>query len=87
MPCFDDAAAKVSLSSQGWELLSRKVFRDTVQTRAVVIDLCCMLDNHPRRHSTADGLSPVNYETRETNRSRKRLEKPLHDLGEPQRRR
>jgi transposase InsO family protein len=46
-------------------VLSRNIFRDIVQARAVVIDRCYTFYNHQRRHSAADGLSPVNYEIRE----------------------
>ena len=61
---FDNAAAE-ALFSLEWELLSRNQFRVTVQPRAVVIDWCYTFCNHQRRHSAADGLSPVNYEIRE----------------------
>ena len=64
--CFDNAAAEAFFSSLEWEVLSRNIFRDTVQARAVVIDWCYTFYNHQRRHSAADGLSPVNYEIRET---------------------
>ena len=46
-------------------MLSRNVFDDTLQARAVVIDWCYGFYNHQRRHSAADGMSPVNYEIRE----------------------
>jgi putative transposase len=65
--CFDNAAAEAFFSSLEWEVLSRNRFRDTVQARAVVIDWCYSFYNHQRRHSAADGLSPVNYEIRKTN--------------------
>ena len=64
--CFDNAAAEAFFSSLEWEVLSRNMFRDTIQARAVVIDWCYTFYNHQRRHSAADGLSPVNYEIRET---------------------
>nr|WP_231740396.1 MULTISPECIES: IS3 family transposase [unclassified Mycobacterium] len=63
--CFDNAAAEAFFSSLEWEVLSRNVFSDTVQARAVVIDWCYTFYNHQRHHSAADGLSPVNYEIRE----------------------
>ena len=53
-------------SSLEWEVLSRNRFRDTIQAQAVVIDWCYTFYNHQRRHSAADGLSPVNYEIRES---------------------
>ena len=64
--CFDNAAAEAFFSSLEWEVLSRNVFRDTIQARAVVIDWCYTFYNNQRRHSAADGLSPVNYEIRES---------------------
>lgn len=63
--CFDNAAAEAFFSSLEWEVLSRNTFSDTFQARAVVIDWCYTFYNHQRRHSAADGLSPVNYEIRE----------------------
>lgn len=63
--CFDNAAAEAFFSSLEWEVLSRNSFSDTIQARAVVIDWCYTFYNHQRRHSAADGLSPVNYEIRE----------------------
>ena len=63
--CFDNAAAEAFFSSLEWEVLSRNTFSDTLQARAVVIDWCYTFYNHQRRHSAADGLSPVNYEIRE----------------------
>lgn len=64
--CFDNAAAEAFFSSLEWEVLSRNIFRDTLHAQAVVIDWCYSFYNHQRRHSAADGLSPVNYEIRET---------------------
>jgi transposase InsO family protein len=64
--CFDNAAAEAFFSSLEWEVLSCNSFRDTVQAQAVVIDWCYAFDNHQRRPSSAGGLSPVNYEIRES---------------------
>ena len=64
--CFDNAAAEAFFSSLEWEVLSRNTFRDTIHAQAVVIDWCYTFYNHQRRHSAADGLSPVNYEIRES---------------------
>jgi putative transposase len=64
--CFDNAAAEAFFSSLEWEVLSRNIFRDTIQAQAVVIDWCYTFYNHQRRHSAADGLTPVNYEIRES---------------------
>lgn len=65
--CFDNAAAEAFFSSLEWEVLSCNKFRDTVHAQAVVIDWCYTFYNHQRRHSAADGLSPANYEIRESN--------------------
>jgi len=64
--CFDNAAAEAFFSSLEWEVLSRNRFRDTLHAQAVVIDWCYTFYNHRRRHSAADGLSPVDYEIRES---------------------
>ncbi len=64
--CFDNAAAEAFFSSLEWEVLSRNSFRATIHAQAVVIDCCYTFYNHQRRHSAADGLSPVNYEIRES---------------------
>ncbi len=64
--CFDNAAAEACFSSLEWEVLSRNDFRDTIHAQTVVIDWCYTFYNHQRRHSAADGLSPVNYEIRES---------------------
>ena len=64
--CFDNAAAEAFFSSLEWEGLSRSRFGDTIRARAVVIDWCHTFYNHQRRQSAADGLSPVNYEIRES---------------------
>ena len=64
--CFDNAAAEAFFSSLEWEVLSRNVFRDTIHAQVVVIDWCYDFYNHQRRHTAADGLSPVNYEIRES---------------------
>lgn len=64
--CFDNAAAEAFFSSLEWEVLSRNRFSDTIQARSVVIDWCYTFYNQQRRHSAADGLSPINYEIRES---------------------
>jgi len=64
--CFDNAAAEAFFSSLEWEVLSRNVFDDTLQARAVVIDWCYTFYNHQRRHTAAGGMSPVNFEARST---------------------
>lgn len=64
--CFDNAAAESFFSSLEWEVLSRNSFHNIVEARPVVMDWCFTFYNHQRRHSAADGLSPVNYEIRES---------------------
>jgi putative transposase len=60
--CFDNAAAEAFFSSLEWEVLSRHEFTSTGQAQAVVMDWCYGFYNHQRRHSAADGKSPINYE-------------------------
>ncbi|GAB11550.1 putative transposase [Gordonia araii NBRC 100433] len=64
--CFDNAAAEAFFSSLEWEVLSRHQFIDTRQAQAVVLDWCYGFYNHERRHSSADMMSPVDYETSNT---------------------
>jgi len=61
--CFDNAAAEAFFSSMEWEVLSRNKFDDTEQARAVVLDWCHDFYNQTRRHSSANMMSPINYET------------------------
>ena len=49
----------------------------------MVIDWCYTFCKHQRRHSAADGQSPVNYEVRESKTTRKRHRKPSTIAGEP----
>jgi transposase InsO family protein len=67
-----------------WEVLSRNNFRDALHAQAVVIDWCYTFYNHQRRHVAADGLSPVNYEIRESKTKRERHRKPSTISGEAQ---
>ena len=60
--CFDNAAAEALFSSLEWEVLSRHDFDDTRQAQAVVLDWCYGFYNHHRRHSSANMMSPINYE-------------------------
>lgn len=66
--CFDNAAAEAFFSSLEWEVLSRHDFASTRQAQAVVIEWCYGFYNHQRRHSSAGGQSPINYETTALNR-------------------
>ena len=61
--CFDNAAAEAFFSTLEWEVLSRHKLTDTDQARAVVLDWCYEFYNHTRRHSSANMMSPINYET------------------------
>ena len=60
--CFDNSAAEALFSSLEWEVLSRHDFADTRQAQAVVLDWCYGFYNHQRRHSSANMMSPINYE-------------------------
>ena len=60
--CFDNAAAEALFSSLEWEVLSRHDFDTTRQAQAVVLDWCYGFYNHNRRHSSANMMSPINYE-------------------------
>ena len=53
-------------------MLSRHEFATTRAAQAVVMDWCYGFYNHTRRHSSAGGLSPINYE-----RSQAVSEEPL----------
>src|SRR4051794_12423197 len=59
----DNAAAEGFFSSLEWEGLPRPQFATTAAAPATVIEWCYGLSNHPRRHSAAAGLAPINYET------------------------
>lgn len=60
--CFDNSAAEALFSSLEWEVLSRHDFADTRHAQAVVLDWCYGFYNHQRRHSSANMMSPVDYE-------------------------
>jgi putative transposase len=60
--CFDNAAAEAFFSSLEWEVLSRHQLTDPDHARAVVQPWCYEFYNHRRRHSSAQMLSPINYE-------------------------
>ena len=60
--CFDNSAAEALFSSLEWEVLSRHDFATTGQAQAVVLDWCYGFYNHDRRHSSANMMSPINYE-------------------------
>ncbi|MBK8445941.1 MAG: IS3 family transposase [Micropruina sp.] len=66
--CFDNAAAEAFFSSLEWEVLSRHRFADTRHAQAAVLEWCYGFYNHTRRHSSADMMSPINYETAALNR-------------------
>ena len=61
--CFDNAAAEAFFSTLEWEVLSRHTFTDPDQARAFIVDWCYGFYNHSRRHSSANMMSPINYET------------------------
>ena len=49
-------------------MLSRHRFADTQHAQAAVLEWCYGFYNHTRRHSSADMMSPINYETAALNR-------------------
>ena len=60
--CFDNAAAEAFFSSLEWEVLSRNDFETPTGAQEVVMDWCYGFYNHNRRHSSANMMSPINYE-------------------------
>lgn len=60
--CFDNAASEAFFSTLEWEVLSRHDFEDTTQAQAVILDWCYDFYNRTRRHSSANMMSPINYE-------------------------
>ena len=59
--CFDNAATEALFSSLEWEVLSRHTFANTRQAQAVVLDWYGF-NNHDPRHSSANMMSPIDYE-------------------------
>jgi hypothetical protein len=61
--CFDcAAAAEAFVFSMEWEVLSRHTMTDPDHARAVVVPWCYDFYIHRRRHSSANMLSPIDYE-------------------------
>jgi putative transposase len=60
--CFDNAAAEAFFSTLEHEVLSRHHFRTRAEARAVVVPWCQEFYNVKRRHSSAELLSPNDYE-------------------------
>ena len=60
--CFDNAAAEAFFSTLEHEVLSRHHFRTRAEARAVVVTWCQEFYNVKRRHSSAELLSPNDYE-------------------------
>ena len=61
--CFDNAATEALFSWLEWEVLSRHRFADTRHAQAVALEWCYGFYNHTRRHSSADMMAPITYET------------------------
>ena len=61
--CFDNAAAEAFFSTLEWEVLSRNEFRDPDHAREVVLEWCHGFYNTTRRHTSAEMMSPIDYET------------------------
>jgi transposase InsO family protein len=66
--CFDNAAAEAFFSTLEHEVLSRHHFTTKAHARQVVVAWCHDFYNSRRRHSSAALMSPIQYETRQTNR-------------------
>lgn len=64
--CFDNAAAESFFSTLEWEVLSRHHFTTREQARQVVTAWAYDFYNQRRRHSSADMMSPIDYENRAT---------------------
>lgn len=60
--CFDNAAAESFFSTLEWEVLSRHHFTTREQARQVVTAWAYEFYNQRRRHSSADMMSPIDYE-------------------------
>jgi transposase InsO family protein len=60
--CFDNAAAESFFSTLEHEVLSRHHFTTKAEARAVVLHWCHEFYNTKRRHSSANLLSPAEYE-------------------------
>ena len=61
--CFDNAAAEAFFSTLEWEVLSRNEFTDPSHARRVVLEWCHDFYNPTRRHTSADMMSPIDFET------------------------
>jgi hypothetical protein len=64
--CLDNAAAESFFSTLEWEVLSRQHFTTREQARAVVTAWAYEFYNQRRRHSSADMMSPIDYENSAT---------------------
>ncbi len=64
--CLDNAAAESFFSTLEWEVLSRHQFTTREQARAVVTAWAYEFYNQRRRHSSADMMSPIDYENSAT---------------------
>jgi putative transposase len=64
--CFDNAAAESFFSTLEWEVLSRHHFATREQARQVVTAWAYEFYNTRRRHSSADMMSPIDYENSAT---------------------
>lgn len=60
--CFDNAAAESFFSTLEHEVLSRHRFATKAEARAVITPWCEEFYNKVRRHSSANMMSPIDYE-------------------------
>ena len=60
--CFDNAAAESFFSTLEWEVLSRHHFRTKDEARQVISAWIEEFYNPRRRHSSADMMSPIEFE-------------------------
>lgn len=58
-----NAAAESFFSTLEWEVLSRNDFTDPDHARTVVLEWCHDFYNSTRRHTSANMMSPINFET------------------------
>ena len=66
--CHDNAVAESFFQLLKRERIRRRIYADREEARRDVFDYIEMFYNPKRRHSHADGLSPVKYEQRYFNR-------------------
>ena len=66
--CYDNAVAETFFQLLKRERIRRRIYTDREEARRDVFDYIEMFYNRKRRHSYADGLSPVQFEQQYFNR-------------------